>query len=70
MKCIQLGPEDGGPGLRGPGDLFLAGSIALPCGELTFLTQELAQMEAGTVRGFPGKGVLIASRECLAPCGL
>ncbi|MCD5408098.1 hypothetical protein LR090_02465 [Candidatus Bipolaricaulota bacterium] len=70
MKCIQLGPEDGDPGLRGPGDLFLAGSIALPCGELTFLTQELAQMEAGTVRGFPGKGVLIASRECLAPCGL
>ncbi len=70
LKCIELGPEDGDPGLLGPGDLFLAGSLTLPCGEPTFLTGELVQLESGSVYEFPGNGALIASRECLAPCGL
>jgi len=69
LKCLELGPEDGDPGLLGPGDLFLAGLLTLPCGELAFLTEELAQLGPETVREFPGNGVLIASRECLAPCG-
>lgn len=70
LKCIELGQEDGDPGLRGPGDLFLAGSVALPCGELDFLTGEVAELPAGACLEFPDKGVPIASRECLAPCGL
>ncbi|HIP99053.1 TPA: hypothetical protein EYH33_00695 [Candidatus Bipolaricaulota bacterium] len=70
LKCVELGPEDGDPGLLGPGDLFLAGSLTLPCGELTFLTEELAQLNSDSVHEFPENGVLIASQECLAPCGL
>ena len=70
LKCIELGPEDGDPGLRGPGDLFLAGTLSLPCGELGFLTGEVAELPAGGSVAFPGKGLLLASRECLAPCGL
>jgi len=70
LKCIELGPEDGDPGLRGPGDLFLAGTLDFPCGELGFLTGEVAELPAGGSVAFPGKGLLIASRECLAPCGL
>lgn len=70
LKCIELGSEDGDPGLRGPGDLFLAGTVGLPCGELAFLTGEVAELPAGGSVAFPGKGLLVASRECLAPCGL
>ncbi len=70
VKCIELGSEDGDPGLRGPGDLFLAGSVALPCGTLNFLTPELAQLEAGSSVEFPDDGVLIGLQDCLTTCGM
>lgn len=70
LKCIELGSEDGDPGLRGPGDMFLAGSVVLPCGLLKFLTGEVAQLDGGESVEFPDNGILIGSRECLAPCDL
>jgi hypothetical protein len=70
LKCIELGPEDGDPGLRGPGDLFLAEILGLPWGEVTFLTEEVAALPPGGGVEFSGKGLLIASREYLVPCGL
>lgn len=57
-------------GTRGPRDLFLAGSVALPCGPLKFLTDELAELDARSTVEFPGDGVLIGSQECPTSCGL
>ncbi len=68
LARISLGdvPEDGP--FRGPLDLFLAGSADLPCGRLTFVTEELAHLRPGEERVFDEPGPFLGELECAVPC--
>ncbi|MBC7318233.1 hypothetical protein H5T57_03160 [Candidatus Bipolaricaulota bacterium] len=59
-------PADGP--FRGPHDLFLAGTIELPCGRLTFLTEELAYLNPGEEQVFDEPGPLLGELDCAVPC--
>jgi len=59
-------PEDGP--FRGPLDLFLAGRVVLPCGPLTFITEELAHLRPGEERVFDEPGLVLGELDCAVPC--
>jgi|GEM_PF-3187490 len=68
LARVALRDVPGDGPLRGPLDLFLAGSADLPCGRLTFLTPEIAHLKPGEERVFDEPGPLLGELDCALPC--